>query len=201
MTKLNLSDWALKHQQMMLFLLVLLAASGVYAYQKLGQKEDPEFTFKTMVVQAYWPGASALAISEQVTDKMEKKLQEVAEIDHTTSYARPGETQITITLREETSKAAVAEVWYQVRKKIGDIKQELPRDVRGPFFNDEFGDTFGNVYASTGDGFSNPQLKEFADRVRDEFLRTPDVSKVVYVGERKRRSLWRSPTPSCLRLG
>jgi len=183
MTKLNLSDWALKHQQMMLFLLVLLAVSGVYAYQKLGQKEDPEFTFKTMVVQAYWPGASAREISEQVTDKMEKKLQEVAEIDHTSSYARPGETQITITLREDTSKSTVAEVWYQVRKKIGDIKQELPRDVRGPFFNDEFGDTFGNVYAITGDGFSYPQLKEFADRVRDEFLRIPDVSKVVYVGE------------------
>ena len=187
MTKFNLSEWALKHQQMMLFLIALFAVSGIYAYQKLGQKEDPEFTFKTMVVQAYWPGASAQEISEQVTDKLEKKLQEVAEIDYTKSYARPGETQITITLREDTGKAKVADVWYQVRKKIGDIRHELPPGVLGPFFNDEFGDTFGNLYAITGDGFSYPQLKEVADQVRDEFLRVPDVSKVVYVGEQEEK--------------
>jgi multidrug efflux pump len=183
MSKINLSEWALKHQQMILFLLVLLGLAGVYAYQKLGQKEDPEFTFRAMVIQASWPGASAKEMSEQVTDKLERKLQEVAEIDYTKSYARPGETQIIVSLREDTPGAAVPDVWYQIRKKLGDIKHELPDGVRGPFFNDDFGDTYGNLYAITGDGLSYPELKDIADLVRNEFLRVPAVNKVVYVGE------------------
>jgi multidrug efflux pump len=183
MNKLNLSEWALKHQQMMLFLLVLLGFSGVYAYQKLGQKEDPEFTVKAMMIQAYWPGASARQMAEQVTDKLELKLQELAEIDYTRSYSRPGETQILVTLRDDTPAAAVPDVWYQVRKNLGDIKHELPDGVRGPVFNDDFGDTFGNLYAITGDGFSYPELKVFADLARNEFLRVPAVNKVVYIGE------------------
>jgi multidrug efflux pump len=183
MSKINLSEWALKHQQMMLFLLVLLGVAGVYAYQKLGQKEDPEFTFKAMVIQVYWPGASAKEMADQVTDKLERKLQEVAQIDHTRSYSRPGETQITINLREDTRAAEVPDVWYQVRKKVGDIKHELPGDVRGPFFNDDFGDTYGNLYAITGDGFSYPELKDIADLARNEFLRIAAVNKVVFAGE------------------
>ncbi len=183
MNRLNLSEWALKHQQMIIFFLVFLSISGVYAYQKLGQKEDPEFTIKLMVIQAYWPGASAEEMAEQVTDKLEKKLQEVAEIDYTSSYSRPGEAQIKINLRENTSAAVVPDVWYQVRKKLGDVQHTLPQGVRGPFFNDEFGDTFGNLYAITGDGFSYPELKDFADVARNEFLRVGDVSKVVYVGD------------------
>jgi multidrug efflux pump len=182
MKDMNLSGWALKHPQMMIFLIALLALSGVFAYQKLGQKEDPEFTFRAMVVQARLPGATAQQMADQVTDKLEKKLQEVAQIDYTTSYSRPGVTQITIMLREDTDAAAVADAWYQVRKKIGDIKPTLPSGLRGPFFNDEFGDTFGNLYAITGDGFSYPQLKDFADAARNEILRLPDVNKVDYVG-------------------
>ena len=115
MTRLNLSEWALRHQQMMLFLLVLLAVSGIYAYQKLGQKEDPEFTFRAMVIQVSWPGAAAKEMSEQVTDKLERKLQEVAEIDYTQSYSRPGEAQITVMLCEDTPGIAVPDVWYQIR--------------------------------------------------------------------------------------
>lgn len=183
MSKLNLSEWALKHQQMILFLLVLLSASGIYAYQKLGQKEDPEFTFKAMIVQVNWPGASAKEMADQVTDKLERKLQEIAEIDYTKSYSRPGETQITISLREDTAATAVPDVWYQVRKKLGDIKHELSDGVQGPFFNDDFGDTFGNIYAITGDGFSYPELKDIADLARNEFLRVLAVNKVAYVGE------------------
>ncbi|WP_395401921.1 efflux RND transporter permease subunit [Pseudoduganella sp. UC29_106] len=182
MKDLNLSGWALKHPQMMIFLIGLLALSGIFAYQKLGQKEDPEFTFRAMVVQAKLPGATAQQMADQVTDKLEKKLQEVAQIDYTTSYSRPGVTQITIMLREDTSPADVADAWYQVRKKIGDIKPTLPSGIRGPFFNDEFGDTFGNLYAITGDGYNYPQLKDFADAARNEILRLPDVNKVDYVG-------------------
>ncbi len=179
---LNLSEWALKHQQMVVFLLALLSIAGVLAYTQLGQKEDPEFTVKAMLVQAYWPGSSAQQMSEQVTDKLEKKLQEVAEIDYTTSYSKPGVTQITITLREDTLPGAVPQVWYQVRKKLGDIAHTLPQGVRGPFFNDEFGDTFGNLYAITGDGFGYAELRDFADAARNEFLRVADVNKVDLTG-------------------
>jgi multidrug efflux pump len=149
MKPINLSEWALKHPQMVLFLLLLLSVAGVLAYTRLGQKEDPEFTVKAMLVQAHWPGSSAQQMAEQVTDKLEKKLQEVAEVDYMTSYAKPGVTQITISLREDTAPAAVPQVWYQVRKKLGDIQHTLPQGVKGPFFNDEFGDTFGNLYAAT----------------------------------------------------
>ncbi len=182
MKNLNLSAWALQHPQMIAFLLLLLSAAGLFAYGKLGQKEDPEFTVKAMLVQAYWPGTSAQQMAEQVTDKLERKLQEVAEIDYTTSWSKPGATQITITLREATPPEAVPGVWYQVRKKLDDIAHTLPQGVRGPFFNDEFGDTFGNLYAITGDGFSYAELRDFADAARNEFLRIADVNKVDLIG-------------------
>jgi multidrug efflux pump len=181
-SRVNLSEWALKHPQMIAFLLLLLGLSGLFAYGRLGQKEDPEFTVKTMVVQASWPGSSAQQMAEQVTDKLEKKLQEIAEIDYTSSYAKPGLTQIKVNLREDTAPAAVPQVWYQVRKKLGDIQGTLPQGVRGPFFNDEFGDTFGNLYAITGDGFGYAELRDFADAARNEFLRVADVNKVELVG-------------------
>ena len=179
---LNLSEWALKHQQMVVFLMLLLGIAGVLAYTRLGQKEDPEFTVKAMLVQAWWPGSSAQQMAEQVTDKLEKKLQEVAEIDYTTSYAKPGITQITIGLRDDTPPQAVPQVWYQVRKKLSDIQHTLPQGVKGPFFNDEFGDTFGNLYAITGDGFGYAELRDFADAARNEFLRVADVNKVELTG-------------------
>lgn len=182
MKGLNLSEWALKHQQMVVFLLILLTVAGFLAYRSLGQKEDPEFTIKTMVVQAYWPGASSQQMADQVTDKIEKRLQEIAEIDYTATYVRPGETQIKVNLRDAVTRSQVPDVWYQVRKKVGDMRHTLPREVQGPFFNDEFGDTFGNMYAITGEGFSNAELRKFADAARNEFLRVPDVNKVDLVG-------------------
>jgi multidrug efflux pump len=187
MKNINLSEWALKHPQMIVFLLLLLSLAGVYSYTKLGQKEDPEFTVKTMVVQAYWPGSSAQQMADQVTDKLEKKLQEVAEIDYTSSYSKPGETQIKVNLREATAPAAVPQVWYQVRKKLGDIGHTLPQGVRGPYFNDEFGDTFGNLYAITGDGFSDADLRDFADAARNQFLRIADVNKVEFAGAQEEK--------------
>ena len=183
MKGINLSEWALKHPQMIAFLLILLTVAGVLAYGRLGQKEDPEFTVKTMVVQAYWPGSSAQQMADQVTDRLEKKLQEVAEIDYTSSYVKPGETQIKINLREATPSETVPDVWYQVRKKLGDIRHTLPQGAQGPFYNDEFGDTFGNLYAITGDGFGYAELREFADAARNEFLRVADVNKVDVVGK------------------
>jgi len=186
-SRVNLSAWALEHPQMIAFLLALLSFAGLLAYGRLGQKEDPEFTVKAMLVQAYWPGSSAQQMADQVTDKLEKKLQEVAEIDYTTSYSKPGVTQITIALREETAPAAVPGVWYQVRKKLGDIQHTLPQGVRGPFFNDEFGDTFGNLYAITGEGFSYRELRDYADAARNEFLRVPDVNKVELIGVQDER--------------
>ena len=182
MDKLNLSAWALKHQSFVLFLILLFGGGGVYAYMHLGQMEDPSFTVKVMVVQTYWPGANANEVAQQVTDRIEKKLQEVAEIDYLSSFSKPGISQITITLREAVPAKAVADVWYQVRKKIGDIHATLPQGVQGPVFNDEFGDTFGNLYAFTSDGFDYADLRRFVDKARDEFLRVPDVSKIQYVG-------------------
>ena len=183
MKDLNLSEWALKHPQMIAFLLLLLSVTGLLAYTNLGQKEDPEFTIKTMVVQAYWPGSSTLQMADQVTDKLEKKLQEVADIDYTATYVRPGETQIKVNLREATAPEDVPDIWYQVRKKLGDVRHTLPPDVQGPFYNDEFGDTFGNLYAITGDGFNNADLRQYADAARNEFLRVADVNKVELVGK------------------
>lgn len=183
MKDFNISEWALKHSQMIAFLLMLLTVAGTFAYGRLGQKEDPDFTVKTMVVQAFWPGSSSQQMADQVADRIEKKLQEVAEIDASVTYVRPGETLVKINLREATAPRDVPDVWYQVRKKIGDVKSLLPPGVQGPFFNDEFGDTFGNLYAITGDGFSNAQLRQFADAARNEFLRVDDVNKVDVVGK------------------
>ncbi|HYN63158.1 MAG TPA: efflux RND transporter permease subunit, partial [Candidatus Limnocylindrales bacterium] len=201
MKDVNLSEWALKHQQMIAFLLMLLTVAGVLAYGSLGQKEDPEFTIKTMVVQAYWPGSSSQQMADQVTDKIEKKLQEIAEIDYTATYVRPGETQIKVNLRDATSPKDVPDVWYQVRKKVGDIRHTLPREVQGPFFNDEFGDTFGNLYALTGDGFNNAELRQFADAARNEFLRVGDVNKVDLVGKQDEKIYVEISTAKLASLG
>jgi multidrug efflux pump len=198
---INLSEWALKHQQMIAFLLVLLSVSGLLAYLSLGQKEDPEFTIKTMVVQAYWPGSSAQQMADQVTDKLEKKLQEVAEIDYTSTYVKPGETQIKVNLREDVPPGRVPDVWYQVRKKMSDIRHTLPQGTQGPLFNDEFGDTFGNLYAITGDGFDYADLRRFADAARNEFLRVADVNKVDLVGKQEEKIYVETSTAKLASLG
>lgn len=201
MKGVNLSDWALRHQQMIAFLLVLLSVTGVLAYMSLGQKEDPDFTIKTMVVQTYWPGSSARQMADQVTDVLERKLQGVAEIDYMSTYVKPGETQIKINLREQVPPGKVADVWYQVRKKLGDIQQNLPQGVQGPFFNDEFGDTYGNMYAITGDGFDYAQLRIIADSARNEFLRVADVNKVELIGKQEEKIFVEISTAKLASLG
>ncbi|MCC8998005.1 MAG: efflux RND transporter permease subunit [Candidatus Contendobacter sp.] len=182
MTGPNLSAWALNHQALIRYLIGLLLLSGAYAYFTLGQMEDPDFTIKVMVIQAYWPGATAREMEQQVTDKIEKKLQETPWLDFIRSYSKPGEALIFIELKESIPPKAVPDVWYQVRKKVADMRHELPDGVQGPFFNDEFNDAFGSVYAFTADGFSYAELKQYVDYARQELLRLNNINKVEVIG-------------------
>ncbi|HWS14511.1 MAG TPA: efflux RND transporter permease subunit, partial [Rhodocyclaceae bacterium] len=167
--------------------MLLLAVVGVLSYQRLSQSEDPPFTFKVMVVRTFWPGATAREVEQQVTERIEKKLQEVPYADVIRSYSRPGESQVFFIARDSTPPRDMPEVFYQARKKIGDIRATLPGGVQGPFFNDEFGDTFGNIYALTGEGYDYAALKHYADRVRNALLRVRDVAKVELFGEQDER--------------
>ncbi|MDD2846583.1 MAG: efflux RND transporter permease subunit [Rhodoferax sp.] len=178
----NLSKWALDHPALTRYLMVVLLLMGVGAYFQLGQDEDPPFTFRAMVVRTYWPGATAQQVAEQVTDKLERTLQEVPYADKIRSYSKPGESQIIFQIKDSSRPADVAGVWYAVRKKIGDMRYTLPQGVQGPFFNDDFGDVYGVIYALEGEGFSNAEMKVFADDVRQQLLRVQDVAKVELFG-------------------
>ncbi len=179
----NLSKWALDHGPLTRYLMVVLMVLGIAAYFQLGQDEDPPFTFRAMVVQTYWPGATAQQVAEQVTDKLEKTLQEVPYADKIRSYSKPGVSQITLELKDSSKPSEVSNVWYTVRKKIGDMRGTLPAGVQGPFFNDDFGDVYGVIYALESDGFNYAELKTFADAARLELLRVPDVAKVALFGD------------------
>lgn len=178
----NLSAWALRNRQLVLYFMILLGIAGAVSYTKLGQSEDPPFTFKVMVVQTYWPGANAEEVAKLVTDPIEKKLMETGNYDKVISYSRPGESMVTFMARDSMGSSEIPELWYQIRKKIGDIKQTLPEGVQGPYFNDEFGDTYGNIYALTGKGFDYATLKDYADRIQLQLEHVSDVSKVDLVG-------------------
>lgn len=180
--RLNLSRWALEHIPFIRYLIVVLLLGGIMSYSKLGQDEDPPFTFRAMVIRAYWPGSSSVQMAEQVTDKLEKKLQETPFVDNIRSYSKPGETLIILELRESTPPKEVQQVWYQVRKKIGDMRSTLPAGVMGPLFNDEFGDTYGSIFALSTDGFTYAEVKDYADFVRQQLLAVPTVSKVELYG-------------------
>ena len=178
----NLSAWALRNRQIVLYIMLLLAVVGALSYTKLGQSEDPPFTFKAMVIRTNWPGASAEEVSRQVTERIEKKLMETGEYDRITSFSRPGESQVTFMARDSMRSSEIPELWYQVRKKVSDIRHTLPPGIQGPFFNDEFGTTFGNIYALTGKGFDYAVLKDYADRLQLQLQRVKDVGKVELVG-------------------
>jgi len=178
----NLSAWAIKNRTLVRYAMLVLALVGIFSYQKLGQSEDPPFTFRVMVVQTYWPGATAAEVSQQVTDRIEKKLLETGQYEFLRSYSKPGESMLMFMAKESIRSDDVPELWYQVRKKVGDIRHTLPQGVQGPFFNDEFGDTFGNIYALSGDGFDYATLKNYAERIELELHRVPDVAKVELVG-------------------
>ena len=179
---LNLSDWALRHRALVWFFMVLIIAAGLFSYKRLGRNEDPAFTVKTMVVQAAWPGATVDEMIKQVTDRIEKKLQETPHLDFTRSYTTAGVTTVFVNLLGSTRSRDVPDIWYQVRKKIGDIRGTLPAGVVGPGFNDEFGDTYGILYAFTADGFTPRQLRDYVEGVRSKLLEIHDVSKIDIFG-------------------
>lgn len=191
--RFNLSAWALNNRPLVLFSMVLLAIVGSLSYSKLGQSEDPPFTFNAMVINTLWPGATAEEMAQQVTERIEKKLMETGEYEKIVSFSRPGESQVTFAARDSLTAQQVPELWYQIRKKIGDIKHTLPVGSQGPFFNDEFGTTFGNIYALTGEGFDYATLKDYADRVQLQLQRVKDVGKVEILGLQDEK-IWVEPS-------
>ena len=178
----NLSEWALKNRALVLYAMLLLGAIGAISYANLGQSEDPPFTFKVMTINTLWPGASAEEVSRQITERIEKKLMETGDFERIQSYSRPGQSLVMFMARDEMRSTDIEDLWYQVRKKVGDIRHTLPQDVRGPFFNDEFGTTFGNIYALTGKGFDYAIMKDYADRLQLTLQRVDDVGKVELIG-------------------
>ena len=178
----NISKWALEHRALTRYLLIVLMVLGVAAYFQLGQDEDPPFTFRAMAMRVFWPGATAQQVAEQVTDKLEKTLQEVPYADKIRSYSKPGEALIIFQVKDSSPPKEMAQIWYTVRKKVGDMRGTLPGGVVGPFFNDEFGDVYGSIYALSSDGFSYQELKDQADRVRQRLLKVKDVNKVALFG-------------------
>lgn len=179
----NLSEWALKHQSFVWYLMFVALLMGVFSYFNLGREEDPSFTIKTMVIQTRWPGATQDETLLQVTDRIEKKLEELDSLDYVKSYTRPGESTVFVNLLDTTKAGDIPQIWYQVRKKIQDIRGEFPQGIQGPGFNDEFGDVFGSVYAFTADGISMRQLRDYVEQVRAEIREVPGLGKVEMIGQ------------------
>ena len=187
MKRFNLSEWSITHRPLVLFMILLLAAAGAYSYLNLGRAEDPSFTIKVMVVHVAWPGATAGEMQSQVADKIEKKLQELPYLDRVESYSQPGVSFIRVQLIDKTPPAKVKDLWYQVRKKVGDIRGDLPAGITGPNFNDEYGDVYSALYMLSADGLSLADLKARAEDIRQRLLRVPDVNKVDIIGERPQK--------------
>ncbi|WP_130904509.1 MULTISPECIES: efflux RND transporter permease subunit [unclassified Pseudomonas] len=179
----NLSEWALKHQSFVWYLMFVALLMGVFSYLNLGREEDPSFTIKTMVIQTRWPGATQEETLKQVTDRIEKKLEELDSLDYVKSYTRPGESTVYVYLRDTTKAKDIPEIWYQVRKKIGDIRYSFPQGIQGPSFNDEFGDVFGSIYAFTADGLTLRQLRDYVEQARADIRGVPGLGKIEMIGQ------------------
>ena len=179
----NLSEWALKHQSFIWYLMFVALLMGVFSYFNLGREEDPSFTIKTMVIQSKWPGATQEETLKQITDRIEKKLEELDSLDYVKSYTRPGESTVYVYLRDTTGAKDIPEIWYQVRKKINDIRYQFPQGIQGPSFNDEFGDVFGSIYAFTADGLTLRQLRDYVEQARMEIRGVPGLGKIEMVGQ------------------
>lgn len=200
-SRFNISRWALDHPALTRYLMVVLMVLGFAAYFQLGQDEDPPFTFRAMVVQAFWPGASAQQMAEQVTDKIERTLQEVPYADKIRSYTKPGESLTILQLADSSPPKEVPNSWYQARKRVNDMRASLPAGVIGPVFNDDFGDVYGTIYALSADGFSPEELRVFAERVRQRLLRVPDVAKVDLFGAQAEKVFVEIPQRRLASLG
>ncbi|PKO84693.1 MAG: multidrug transporter AcrB [Betaproteobacteria bacterium HGW-Betaproteobacteria-11] len=182
MKRFNVSEWSLKHPSLVIYLMVVLMLAGILSYFKLGRAEDPDFTIKVMVVRTLWPGATAPEVAHELTERIEKKLQDTPWLDIIKSSSKPGESLIFVQLKDYTPKAEVAAAWYQVRKKLDDIHHTLPQGVLGPFPNDEFGDVIMNIFAVSGDDYSLGDLRQEADRIARELRLIPDVTKIEMIG-------------------
>src|SRR5260370_33009358 len=182
MNRFNISEWPVGHRSSVWFLVIIIVAAGGLSYLRLGRNEDPNFTIKTMVVQVLWPGANITDTLQQVTDRVEKKLQETPGLDYIRSYTVAGTSTVFITLKGSVLSRDVPDVWYQVRKKIGDIRQFLPQGIVGPLFNDEFGDTYGVIYAFTAAEFTQRELRDYVEGARTRLLAVNDVSKIDIFG-------------------
>jgi multidrug efflux pump len=187
MSSFNLSQWAITHRALVLFMMLVLGGSGLYAYVNLGRGEDPSFTIKAMIVYVIWPGATAAEMQQQVADKIEKKLQELPYLDRVETYSQPGVSFAQVILSDRTPPSKVKDLWYQVRKKVGDIKGELPEGTLGPSFNDEYGDVYSTIYMLTADGLDMAELKARAEDIRQHLLRVPGVNKVALIGEQPQK--------------
>lgn len=183
----NLSSWGLQHRTLIIFAMLLSLLLGTIAYFKLGRAEDPNLTIKVMTIDVNWPGATTRDLEQQVVEKIQRTLQEVPNYDYVQSYVRPGQATIFLVLKDWTRKSQIEESWYQARKRVNDIRQNLPKDIQGPFFNDDFGDTFGSIYAFHADGFDDVQMKQVLLSTRDHLLQVPDVSKVILLGVQEPR--------------
>ena len=184
---LNISKWALEHRSFVIYLMIASIVAGLSSFYSLGRDEDPAFVIKTMVVQAAWPGATIDDTVKQVTERIERTLQETPHLDFLRSYTQPGRTTIFVNLKGSTPAREVPDIWYQVRKNVGDMRHTLPAGVVGPGFNDEFGDTFGIIYGFTADGFTQRELRDYVDDVRSKLLRVPDVAKIEMLGAQDER--------------
>ena len=187
MKSFNLSEWALRHRTLVTFFMLVIVVAGSWSYLRLGRSEDPDFTVKTMVVQAAWPGATVSDTLEQITDRIESKLQETPSLDYVKSYTSAGQTTIFVYLKDSTSPAVVPGIWQVVREKVRDISNTLPQGVVGPGFNSEFGDTYGIVYGFTADGYTDRELRDYVVEVRKQLLQLPDVTKIDILGAQDER--------------
>lgn len=183
--KFNLSEWALKHQSFVWYLMFVAVVAGIFSYINLGRAEDPSFAIKTMVIQTRWPGATVDETRLQITDRIEKKLEELDSLDYVQSYTRPGESTVFVFLKDTTKADAIPNIWYEVRKKIGDIRGDFPQGIQGPGFDDEFGDVYGTIFAFTGDGFTMRQLRDYVEQVRTGIRDVPNRGKVMTIGEQE----------------
>jgi multidrug efflux pump len=184
---INLSEWALQHRSLVAYIMIVAVIAGGLSYYRLGRSEDPTFIIKTMVVQAAWPGATVEETLKQVTERLERKLQETPHLDFLRSFTRAGVTTIFVNLKGSANAKEVADTWYQVRKNVGDIRHTLPAGIVGPGFNDDFGDTFGIIYGFTSDGFTHRELRDRVEEIRSKLLLVPDVSKIEVLGAQDER--------------
>ena len=187
MNRLNLTEWAIRHRSLVIYFMLVIVAAGIGSYLRLGRSEDPDFTVKTMVVQVGWPGATVSDTLQQITDRLERKLEETPNLDYLKSYTTAGQATVFVNLKDSTPAAQVPDIWYQVRKKVGDIRGSLPQGIVGPGFNDEFGDTYGIVYGFTADGFTHRELRDTVDDVRKQLLELPDITKIDVLGAQDER--------------